>query len=80
MWIYPAQPRTLILGGQQPIAPCLPFAPGRRSVVAILRLGSRGPDCGTYHFSHAPTLTIGSNVGLLVGCSEDQLAQHWSDN
>ena len=62
--------------GQRPIAPCLPPVPGRRSVVSILRPGSRGPDCGRFRFSHASALTIGSIVGLLVGCSEDQPAQH----
>ena len=51
-----------------------------RSVVAILRPGSRGLDCGSFRFSLASALTIGSIVGLLVGCSEDQLAQHWLDS
>ena len=62
---------------QQPIAPCFQLAPGRRSVVAILRPEYRGLD---YHFSHASVLTTGSIARLLAGCSEDQLAQSWSNN
>ena len=72
--------RTLVIGGQRSIAPCLPLTPGRQSVVAIMGPESRGPDCGSFRFSQAPTLTIGSTVRLLVGCPEDQLAQHWSNS
>ena len=68
--------RALILGGQRPIAPCLPLAPGLQSIVYILRPVSQGQDCGSFRFYHAPAPTIISIVRLLVGCSEDQLAQH----
>ena len=68
--------RALILGGQRPITPCLPLAPGRQSIVSILRPVSQGLDCGSFRFSHAHAPTIISIVGLLVSCSEDQLAQH----
>ena len=44
----------------------------------IMRLGSRGSNCRGFCFSHAPTLTIGSLAGLLVGCLGGQFAQHWS--
>ena len=67
---------TLIPGGRRLIAPCLSFAPGRRSVVDILRPGSKGPESGSFYFSHALVLTISSTAGLLVGYSGDQLAQH----
>ena len=66
--------RVSILGGQRLIAPYLPPVLGRRSIVTILKLGSRGPDCGSFRFSHAPALTIGSTAGLLVGHWKDQLA------
>ena len=71
---------TLIPRGRRPIAPYLPPVPGWLSVVVILRPGSRGPDCGGFHFSHAPTLTIGSTAKLLVGCSGGRFAQHLSDS
>ena len=65
MWIYPARLGILIPGGQRPIAPCLPPTPGRRAVISILRPRSRGSDCRSFRFSHAPILTIGSIAGLL---------------
>ena len=68
MWIYPACLGILIPGGLQPIAPYPPPLLGRRAVITILRLGSQGSDCRSFRFSHAPTLTIGSTAGLLVGC------------
>ena len=37
MWTYPARLGILIPGGLRPIAPCLPPAPERRAVIAILR-------------------------------------------
>ena len=74
------QPGAMILGGQRPIAPCLPPMPGRRSVVTILKPWTRGPDCGSFCFFHAPVRTIGSTIGLLVGYSKDQLTQLWSDS
>ena len=74
MWIYRAHLGILIPGGQRPIAPCLLLAPGRRAVVAILRPGSRGLDCGSLRFSHAPALTIGSTVGLRISCSRGRFA------
>ena len=50
MWIYRARLGILILGGLRPIAPCpLPFL-GRQVVIAILRYGSRGPDCRSFRF------------------------------
>ena len=55
-------------------------ASGRQSVVAILRFGSQGSNYGSFRFSHAPALTIGSTAGLLVGCLGDQLAHNWSDS
>ena len=30
---------------------------GRRVVIVILRYGSRGPDCRSFCFSHAPVLS-----------------------
>ena len=78
MWIYPARLGILISGGLRPIAPCPPSLLGRRAVIAIMRSGSRGSDCRSFRFSHAPVLTIGSTVKLLVGCSGGQFARHWS--
>ena len=66
--------------GQWLIAPCLPPALGRRSVVAILRLGSQGLDCGSFRFSHVLVLTIGRATRLLVGCLRGRFAQHWSNS
>ena len=80
MWICLVQPGASILGGQRPIAPCLPPALGWRSVVAILKPRTRGPDCGSFFFFHASVRTIGSIVGVLVGYSKDQLTQRWSDS
>ena len=60
--------------GLWPIALSLPPSLGRRAVIAILRPGSRGPDCRSSRFSHAPALIIGSTLGLLVGCLEGQFA------
>ena len=48
------------------------------AIIAIMRLGSRGQDCRSFLFSHAPALTIGSTVGILVGFLGGQFAQHWS--
>ena len=67
MWIYPARLDILIPGGLRPIAPYPPPTLGRRAVISILKLGSRGPDCRSFCFSHAPALIIGSTIGLLVG-------------
>ena len=78
MWIYPARLSILIPGGLRLIAPCP--QPLRRAVIAILRSGLRGPDYRSFRFSHAPALTIGSIVGLLVGFSRGQFAQHLSDS
>ena len=78
MRIYPTNLGILILGGLRLNPPCpLPLL-GRRAVIAILRPGSRGPDCRSFRFSHALALTIGSIVRLLVGCSKGQFGQHWS--
>ena len=74
MWIYPARLGILILGGLQPIAPCPPPLLGRRAVIAILRFGSRGPDCRNFRFSHASVLTVSSIAELLVSCSEGKFA------
>ena len=76
MWIYPARLGILIPRGLRPIAPCPPPLLGRRAVIAIMRFGSRGPDCRSFHFSHAPVLTVGSTAELLVGCSRGQFSQH----
>ena len=82
MWIYLARIGILILGGLWPITPCPPPLLGRRVVIAIMRPGSRGLDCRSFRFFHAPALTIGNNTGLLVGCSgvnlpsTDQVADH----
>ena len=78
MWIYPAHLGILIPGGLRPIAPCPPSLLGRRAVIAIPRYESRGPDCRSFHFSHAPLLTVGSTAELLVGCSGGQFTRHWS--
>ena len=78
MWIYPARLGILIPGGLQPIAPFPPPLLGRRAVIAILRSGSRGPSCMSFHFSHVLVLTVGSTVELLVGYSGGQFAQYWS--
>ena len=80
MWIYSASLGILILGGLRPIAPCPLPSLGRQAVIAIMRSRLRGPNCRSFSFSHAPTLTIGSITGLLVGCSEGQFSHHWSDN
>ena len=77
MWIYPTHLGILIPGGLRPIAPYPPPSLGRRAVIFILKPGSRGPDCRSFRFSHAPALTIGSTVGFLVGYSGGQFAQHW---
>ena len=69
MWIYPTRLGILIPKGLWLIAPCPPPPLGQQAVITILRSGSQGPDCKSFHFSHAPALTIGSTVGLLVGCS-----------
>ena len=69
MWIYPARLGILIPWGIRPIIPCYPPLPGQRAVIDILRPRYRGPDCKSFHFSHAPVLTVGSTVELLVGCS-----------
>ena len=74
MWIYSALPSILILGGLRPIAPCPPPLPGGRYVTTILLSELRGPNRRSFYFSYAPTLTIGSTVGLLVGCSGGQFA------
>ena len=80
MWIYPVRLGVLILRGLRPIAPCPPLSLGWQAVISILRSRLQGPDCRSFRFSHAPTLTIDSTIGLLVGCSRDQIAQHWSDS
>ena len=69
MWIYLALLGILIPGGLRPIAPCPSPLLGWRAVISILRFGSRGLDCRSFRFSHAPVLTVGSTVELLVGCS-----------
>ena len=38
---------------------------------------TRGPNCKTFHFSHAPVLTVGSTAELLVGCLGSQFVRHW---
>ena len=77
MWIYPAQLGILIPGGLRPIIPYIPPSLGRRPVIVILRSGSRGPDCRSFRFSHAPVLEVGSTVELPVGCLGGQFAWHW---
>ena len=79
MWIYPTRLGILIPGGLQLIAPCPPPLPRLRAVIDIMKYGLQGPNYRSFHFSHAPALTIGSTVGLLVGCSGGQFAQHWSN-
>ena len=64
--------------GLLPIAHCPPPLLGQRAVIAILRSGSRGPDCRSFRFSHAPVLTVGSTAELLVGCSGGRFSRHWS--
>ena len=78
MWIYPARLEILIPGGLCPIAPCPRPLLGGRVAIAIMRSGSRGMDCRSFRFSHAPVLTIGSTAELLVSCSGGQFAWHWS--
>ena len=78
MWFYPVCLGTLIPGGLLQIAPCSSPLLGRLAVIAILRSGSRGLDCRSFHFSHAPVLTVGNTIELLVGCSRGQFARHWS--
>ena len=80
MWIYLTQLGILIPGGLWPIAPYLPPSLGRRAVIAIMRSMSQGPNCRSFRSSHAPILTVGSTLELLVGCSEGQFARHWSRN
>ena len=80
MWIYSARLGILILGGLWLIAPCPPLLLGRRTVIAILRSGSRGPCCRSFHFSHVLILTIGSTAELLIGCLGSQFARHWSSS
>ena len=77
MWFYLVCLGILILGGLRLIAPCPPPLLGRRAVIVILRSGSRGPDCRSFHFSHAPVLTVGSTAELLVSCSRNQFSRHW---
>ena len=74
MWIYLARPDILIPWSLRPIAPCPPPLLGRRAVIDIMRSEPRGLDCKSFHFSHALVLTIGSTIGLLVGCSRGQFA------
>ena len=76
MWIYPARLGILIPGGLRPIASCPLPSLGRQDVIFILRPRSRGPDCRSFRFSHASTLTIGSTARLLVGCSGGQFSQY----
>ena len=76
MCIYPGRLGILIPGGLRLIPPHpLPLL-GRQAVIAILRSGSRGPNCRSFRFSHAPLLTVGSTVELLVGCSGGQFTRH----
>ena len=77
MWFYPVYLGALIPGGLQPITPCPPPLLRWQAVIAILRSGSRGLDCRSFHFSHAPILTVGSTTELLVGCSRGQFTRHW---
>ena len=77
MWIYQALLGILIPGGLRPIAPCPSPLLRRRAVIAILRSGSRGPDCRSFRFSHAPVLIVCSTTELLIGCSGGQFARHW---
>ena len=78
MWIYLARPDILIPGGLRLITPCPSPLLGRRAVIDILRSESREPDCKSLRFTHTLVLTIGSTIGLLVGCSGGQFAQYWS--
>ena len=39
-----------------------------------------GPDCWSFHLSHAPVLTIDSTGELLTSCSGGQSVQHWLGN
>ena len=69
MWIYPTCLGVLIPGGLRPIAPCpLPLL-GQQAIISILRFGFQGLDCRSFHFSHAPVLTVGITAELLVSCS-----------
>ena len=78
MWIYLVCLGILIPRGLRPIAPCPPSLLGWRAIIVILRSGFRGPDGRSFHFSHAPVLTVGSTAELLVGCSGGRFARHWS--
>ena len=75
MWIYPARLEILIPGGLWPIAHCPPSLLGWRAVIAILRSGSRGPDCRHFRFSHALVLKVGSTAELLVSFLGGQFAR-----
>ena len=80
-YMYCAPHRDGVLQTPRDLRPIAPYPSpllGRRVVIVILRPRSRGLDYRSFCFSHAPTLTIGSTVGLLVGCSGGQFAQHWS--
>ena len=62
------------------MASCLPPSLRRRAVIDILRSGSRGLDCKSFCSSHAPVLTIGSIVELLVGYLGGRFSRHWSSS
>ena len=76
MWIYSARLRILIPGGLWPISPCpLPLL-RRQAIISIMRSVSQGPNYRSFRFSHAPLLTVGNTIELLVGCSGGQFARH----
>ena len=50
MLFYSVYLGILIPGGLRPITPCPPPLLGQRAVIAIMRSGSRGLDCKSFHF------------------------------
>ena len=64
----------------RPIAPCPPPLPGWRDVTAIFQSGLQVSDCRSFRFSNTLALTIGSTIGLLVGCLGGKFAQQLSDS
>ena len=80
MWIYLAHLGILIPWGLQPTAPCPPPLLGQRAVIVILRSRPQGPSCRSFCFSHAPILTIGNTLELLVSYSGGQFSRHWSSS
>ena len=49
-------------------------------VIAILGTVIRGPDCLSFHLSHALVPTADSTGELLTGCPRGQYVVHWLGN